>query len=123
MKFSWALLKKLVPEAKNKKGIIEKLNLHFTEAEEVKSGVLDISIPSNRFSDAASHWGLAREISVILGKSFDEPKADTLRVGAAPLEVKVQSKELCSSYAAQYVENVKVKDSPRWLQKILMDCG
>jgi len=58
MKFSYALIKKLTPAIKNKKELIEKLNLHFFEAEDAGGDVLDISIPANRFSDAASHWGL-----------------------------------------------------------------
>jgi len=135
MKFSYTLFKKLVPAVKDKKEIIEKLNLHFFEAEDLRGDILDISIPANRFSDAASHFGIAREIAAILNvkaqKNVDYIPADAKMfpvsrhsAGACPLfKVEVQDKNLCPRYTAQYFENIKIASSPKWMQKVLIDCG
>lgn len=126
MKFSFTLLKKLVPAIKNKKDLINKLNLHFFEAEDAAGDVLDISIPQNRFSDAASHFGIGREIAAILGVKYKEvglptcpPKLQRRR----EIKVVVEDKKLCPRYTAQYFENIKIGPSPKWMQKILIDCG
>jgi len=126
MKFSFTLLKQLVPAIKNKKDLINKLNLHFFETEDAAGDVLDISIPPNRFSDAASHFGIGREIAAILGVKYKEvglptcpPKLQRRR----EIKVVVEDKKLCPRYTAQYFENIKIGPSPKWMQKILIDCG
>ena len=127
MKFSYTLIKKLAPAIKNKKELIEKLNLHFFEAEDGGGDFLDISIPANRFSDAASHWGIAREISAILGIKSRIPRGSEIKPrisrGSVFFKVEIKDKELCPRYTAQYFENIKIKPSPKWMQKILIDCG
>ncbi len=127
MKFSFTLVKKLVPAVKNKQELIEKLNLHTFEVEDAKGDVFDVSIAPNRFSDAASHWGIAREISAILGSrlKLDASNFKLKNSGnaGAPFDVIVKDKKLCPRYAAQYFENVRISSSPKWMQKILTDCG
>ncbi len=130
MKFSFSLLKKLVPAVKSKKDLIEKLNFHFFEAEDSGGNVLDVSIPSNRFSDAASHWGIAKEISAILNTKIniwtsDVPSIDVnVRTSdVQKFKIEIQDKNFCPRYTAQYFENIKVVPSPKWMQKILIDCG
>jgi len=127
MKFSYTLIKKLVPAIRSKNELIEKLNFHFFEAGDIGGDTLDISIPPNRFSDAASHWGIAREISAILGIKSRIPRGSEIKPrisrGSAFFKVEIKDKELCPRYTAQYFENVKIKPSPKWMQKILLDCG
>ena len=69
MKFSFPLIKKLVSSVKSKKELVEKLNIHSFEAADLGGDVFDVSIPPNRFSDAASHRGIAREAAAIFGVS------------------------------------------------------
>jgi len=127
MKFSFSLIKRLVPTVKSKKELIEKLNLHFFEAEDFGGDVLDVSIPPNRFADAASHWGIAAEISAILGGNFrnQKSKIKNQKLGStkSSFKVSVQDKNLCPRYVAQYFENIKIAATPKWMQKILIDCG
>jgi len=127
MKFSYTLIKKLVPALKNKQELIEKLNTYSFETSSLGGNVLDISIPPNRFSDAASHFGIAREISAILGikiKSVDDSVNPLLKSkSASAFKIEIQDKKLCPRYTAQYFENIKVGVSPKWLQDILIDCG
>ena len=150
MKFSYSLIKKLVPAinphtkrglasltqknkyprygvgVKSKKDLINKLNLHFFEAEDLSGNVLDISIPPNRFSDAASHIGIAREVSAILGLKYKEIKPLKINPQSRevkPLKVEIQDKNLCPRYVAQYFENIKIAATPKWVKDVLIDCG
>ncbi len=127
MKFSFPLIKKLVPTAKNKRELIKKLNAHFFEAEEAGGNALEISIPPNRFSDAASHWGIAKEISAIYSRNFrtqnPKPKTQNLGSAKAPFKIEIQNKKLCPRYMAQYFEKVKIGPSPKWMKGVLIDCG
>lgn len=127
MKFSFVFIKKLVPAVKSKKDLVEKLNLHSFEAVDAGGSVIDVSIPPNRYSDAASHFGIAREISAVLGGKFKLPqaalKSGNSRDGDGGFNVEIRDKKLCSRYTGQYFENVKIKPSPEWLRKILIDCG
>jgi phenylalanyl-tRNA synthetase beta chain len=126
MKFSYSLIKKLVPAIRSKKDLINKLNLHFFEAEDLSGNVLDISIPPNRFSDAASHIGIAREVSAILGLKYKEVqpfKINRQSQEVKPLKVEIQDKNLCPRYVAQYFENIKIAATPKWVKDVLIDCG
>ncbi len=137
MKFSYTLIKKLVPAVKSKKELIDKLNIHSFEVEDAGGDVFEVSVPPNRFSDAASHWGIATEISAILGENFRiknlEFRIDPSGIcrgqkknlgNEKPIfKVEIKDKNLCSRYSARYFENIKIKPSPKWMQKILIDCG
>lgn len=136
MRFSFSLIKKLVPRLpagrhglKSKKELVEKLNIHSFEAVDLAGDVFDAVIPPNRYSDA-SHIGIAKEISAILGmktseigKARNRLKLFSSESRRLPFRVKVEDKNLCPRYAAGYFENVKIAQSPKWLRKILIDCG
>jgi len=66
MKFSFALIKKMAPGKYDKNALIETLNEHAFEAVDVGGDVIEISVPPNRFSDAASHRGIALEAAALL---------------------------------------------------------
>ncbi|MDP3999757.1 MAG: phenylalanine--tRNA ligase subunit beta [bacterium] len=125
MKFSFNLIKKLAPGQYDEKLLTEKLNLHSFETTDLGNGVLDISVPANRFSDIASHLGVALEVSVIFKTKLSDflskmPKFDSKLSGPS---VEVQDKNLCPRYMAAFVSGVKVGPSPKWLKDILEDCG
>ena len=125
------LNKKLVPAVKSKKELIDKLNIHSFEVEDAGGDVFEVSVPPNRFSDAASHWGIATEISAILGENFRiknlEFRIDPSGIcrgqkknlgNEKPIfKVEIKDKNLCSRYSARYFENIKIKPSPKWMQK------
>lgn len=131
MKFSFSLIKRLVPRVKTKKELIEKLNLHSFEVSDLPGDVFDASIPPNRYSDAASHWGIAKEASAILGINLQIPellkkipeKNSSSAKSNMSLRIKIGEKNLCFRYRAQSFEQVRVKSSPKWMQKVLLDCG
>ncbi len=127
MKFSYTLIKKLVPAVKSKKDLIKKLNEFAFEAVDLSGNSFEIALPANRYSDAASHIGIAREASAIYGKKFTSSIFDlkSLKNGFAKanFSVLIEDKKLCPRYMGQYFENVKAGVSPKWMRDILEECG
>jgi len=126
MKFSYFLIKKLVPGLKSKSELAEALNMRAFEVEGVSGDTLDINIQPSRYSDAASHLGIAREAAAILNLKLQIPKISSqmeLKQKPENFDVLVRDKDLCPRYTAQYFEKVGIKSSPDWMQKILKDCG
>ncbi len=106
--------------------------MHAFETESGAGDTIEVSIPPNRYTDAASHWGIAREAAAILNLKSKEipplrnstPKILTpLYKGMEPFKIEVRNKKLCPRYVAAYFENIKVGSSPKWMQKVLKDCG
>ena len=127
MKFSYTLLKKLVPEIKSKKDLIERMNLYVFETEDAGGDTLEISVSPNRFSSAGGHWGMATEIAAVYGSNFEirNPKSENrnkFEIRNSKFEILIKT-DLCRRIVAQYIENIKIKPSPKWLAKILEDCG
>ncbi|EKD23731.1 MAG: hypothetical protein ACD_81C00188G0006 [uncultured bacterium] len=130
MKFSYTLLKKLVPEIKNPKALEEHLSLYAFEVDGIEEKTFDIKLPANRYGDAASHWGVAQEIAATMGIRFSEQRAiatlltrQVTTTGKQPLSVTIEAKDLCARYIGAYCENVKVGESPKWIKEILTECG
>jgi phenylalanyl-tRNA synthetase beta chain len=124
MKFSYTLIKKIIPEVKSKKQIVDALNYYAYEVEDLSGNVFDVKVPANRFSDAASHLGIAKELACILNLPF-KYKFDFKfkKLKESDFKVEIKNKKLCLRYAALRLDNVNVEESPGWLQKILIECG
>ncbi|HEY4499657.1 MAG TPA: phenylalanine--tRNA ligase subunit beta [Candidatus Paceibacterota bacterium] len=125
MLFSFSLIKKLAPGQYDKKTLIEKLNLTSFEVADAAGDAMEVAVPPNRYSDAASHLGIARETAVMfdidLKDEFKKIKPNIAKDG--PLSVKVMDSKLCQRYLATYVAGVKVGSSPAWLKEVLEICG
>ncbi len=82
-------------------------------------------------ADCFSTIGIAREIAGIQRLKFTSPewfsnKYHELRSTAKsnlPLEIKNEAFNLCPRYSAATISNVAVKDSPLWLQTLLVRSG
>ena len=91
--------------------------------------VLEVDITPNRI-DAASHYGVARDLAAYLtqqGKqvrlqrpSVEEFKVDRLDGGVT---VEVLNTEACPRYAGVTIRGVKVSESPEWLRNALTAIG
>ncbi|MEG1346141.1 MAG: phenylalanine--tRNA ligase subunit beta, partial [Acidaminococcaceae bacterium] len=88
--------------------------------------VLDIDLTANR-SDCFNMLGLAREAAVVLGESLQQP---TLAVAELPGEqaadlaqIEIVAADLCSRFAVRVLRNIKIGESPVWMQKYLRACG
>lgn len=76
-------------------------------------------------SDLFSHIGIARELSAILGKKLKLPKSVLIskKKDEQDLEIEVRDKKLCSRYIGVVLDNIKIGQSPKWLQNRLAICG
>ncbi|PYZ97273.1 phenylalanine--tRNA ligase subunit beta [Alteribacter lacisalsi] len=96
---------------------LEELNLNDT--------VLELDLTPNR-SDCLSMIGTANEVGAILNR---EPKLPVSRVHAGAekatdyVSVKVDDSEDTPYYGATIIRNVKISESPLWLQTRLMAAG
>ncbi|MCF7833138.1 MAG: phenylalanine--tRNA ligase subunit beta [Candidatus Marinimicrobia bacterium] len=89
------------------------------------SKILDIDITANR-PDAMSHWGVAREIAAITGKTFNKISVKLDEKGPSINEltkVKVIAPEGCPRYTARVIEGVKIGPSPKWMVDRLQAVG
>lgn len=87
--------------------------------------IFDIGVTANR-PDCQSILGLAREVSAILNRPLKMPSLD-YKVSDIDindvLKVQVLDGELCPRYMASYVEDIKIAESPKWMQKRLASVG
>lgn len=85
--------------------------------------VFDIEVTSNRY-DLLSVIGIARELSVILGKSL---KLKYPQVTKKPLLkgrlIKIESKSDCLFYVGRAIRNITVQPSPPWLKERVLHCN
>ncbi|WP_446897582.1 phenylalanine--tRNA ligase subunit beta [Clostridium sp. LBM24168] len=92
---------------------------------DMDSSVIDFEITSNR-PDCLSVVGIARETAATLNKKYKMPdvvyresKDDNVED-----ELKVEVKDdLCRRYIAKIIKNVKIDQSPSWMQKRLLEAG
>ncbi len=125
MKFSHSLIKRLLPKSPAKAKLIEALNLHSFEAEDAKGDTIEVSLPSNRYSDAASHIGIAREAAAIVRLSFTSPVRTIINPPSNKglLAISIQSRKVCPRYNARYFELNRRAAAPLWMQNVLKSCG
>jgi phenylalanyl-tRNA synthetase beta chain len=78
--------------------------------------VLDVEITPNR-GDLLSHFGLAREISALVGQPLRSP-SETPGGDAPALQkgITISAPNACPFYSARRIENIKVGPSPDWLR-------
>ena len=125
MLFSLNLLRKIIPElSQSSKKIAEDLSLKSFETEAPTKKILEISLPPNRYSDVASHWGLASEISAIYDLNYKKPALGEIKEDLnKTIKLEVGEPELIKRMAVKYFEDIKIGASPKWMQDILHDCG
>jgi phenylalanyl-tRNA synthetase beta chain len=86
--------------------------------------ILDVEITPNR-GDLLSHFGLAREISALVGQPLRLP--DPTTAGGAPAlqkkGIQISAPHDCPFYSARRIENITVGPSPDWLRAKLEAAG
>jgi phenylalanyl-tRNA synthetase beta chain len=132
MKFSFDWIKEYIDTDLLAKELAELLTLHSFETEITKEGevdiVFDIDILPNRFSDSASHFGIAREVAVLQkalenkNPKLNEPEKE-IKEDVMGDYVKIEEGSGCLRYSCAVVEGVKVEASPKWLKDRLALCG
>jgi len=86
--------------------------------------VLEIGLTPNR-ADAASHFGVARDIKAAKQRTLCLPDVDAFKVNNHDLQIPVvvENTDACPRYSAVTITNVVVKESPAWLQNKLKAIG
>lgn len=102
----------------------QKVGEEIVEALELKDYIIDFEITPNR-PDCLSMLGMARETTATLGgdlkypeSKFEAEKADVKDF----VSVEIKS-DLCKRYVARVIKDVKIEQSPWWLQRKLMAAG
>jgi phenylalanyl-tRNA synthetase beta chain len=87
--------------------------------------VLEVSLTPNR-ADCLSIYGIARELSAVLGRPLKRSPSQTIGRAAAAsdgITVQVDATDRCSLYAAAAVSNVTVGPTPAWIVRRLDSVG
>ncbi|MDE6271105.1 MAG: phenylalanine--tRNA ligase subunit beta [Muribaculaceae bacterium] len=94
--------------------------------------VLEVDLTPNRI-DAASHYGVARDLHAWMGVNsttpteLTRPAVDDFREGSADdpraITVEVEATQACTRYAGVTIRGVKVGESPEWLRTRLETIG
>ncbi len=89
---------------------------------------IEIGLTPNR-ADGMSHYGVARDLAAVLKhKNIDSgdlklPNTDSFQTGNSKLTIDVKDSEACPRYVGVKISNLKVNDSPKWLQYRLKAIG
>jgi phenylalanyl-tRNA synthetase beta chain len=86
--------------------------------------VFDIDITPNR-PDCLSVVGIAREVATISGQEMHIPEIDYQESGGdinKQVTIEIEDPDLCPRYCASLITDVKITESPAWLQERLIAC-
>lgn len=102
----------------------DKLGEEIVEALDIKDDIIDFEITPNR-PDCLSMVGMAREAAATFDEKLRYPDVNYSKEQEEAkdyIKVSVKS-DLCKRYTARVIKNIKVEQSPWWLQKRLMAAG
>lgn len=103
----------------------EKIGADMKDVLGLNDVVIDFKITANR-PDCNCIMGVAKEISVVLGTEFRKPDISYTSVGENIndyIGVEVRNFDLCPRYVGRMVKNLRIKESPAWMQKTLIASG
>jgi phenylalanyl-tRNA synthetase beta chain len=87
--------------------------------------VFEIDMKPNR-ADGLSVLGVARDVAALSGETVREPELGYTAEGG-PVDrlakVLIEDPDLCPRYTATVIENVRVGESPPWIQERLIAAG
>lgn len=86
--------------------------------------IFEIDLTANRI-DAASHIGVARDLSALKNIKYEFPKISELtnKIEKLPISVKIENQEACLRYMGICMSDIKVCESPQWLKNCLSAIG
>ncbi len=102
-----------------------KVGTPVNEVIKIDSGdiIFEIGLTPNRI-DAASHFGVARDLAAALNAGTQLPPVSAFKEGAGQgITVKVDNTLACPRYSGITIKGIKVQPSPEWLQKRLSAIG
>lgn len=86
--------------------------------------VFEIGLTPNR-ADAASHYGVARDLKAALGRAIQLPSVAHFSIDNTdlPISVSVENSEAAPRYCGLTLTGLTVGESPEWLKKRLVTIG
>ena len=102
----------------------DSLGEEIEKAMELDDVVIDFEITPNR-PDCLSMLGMAREAAATFGTGFQYPDTSCTKIDEKSqdyIQVEVNS-DICKRFTARVIKDVKIEQSPWWLQKRLMSAG
>ncbi len=86
--------------------------------------IIEIGLTPNR-ADATSHFGVARDIQALYKRPVKEIDVSAFSVDNtnSSIAIEIENTEACPRYSGVSISDVKVEDSPEWLQKRLKSIG
>lgn len=85
--------------------------------------IFEIGLTPNR-GDAASHYGVARDLKALLKRELRKPDHTIVNAEATiPFSVEVDNNEACIRYSGVVVSGIQVASSPEWLQSKIRAIG
>ncbi len=86
--------------------------------------VIEIGLTPNR-ADAASHFGVARDIKAVTNLPLHLPDVSGFCLGSIPhiIKLSVENMEACPRFCGLEIQGVEVKESPQWLKFFLNTIG
>lgn len=86
--------------------------------------VFEIGLTPNR-ADAASHYGVARDIKAVTGLPLTLPEVNGFALGAekVTIDLSVEATDACPRFCGLEIRGVEVKESPEWLKTFLRTLG
>ena len=91
----------------------------------LRDHVVDFEITPNR-PDCLSMIGMAREAAAVFGKELKYPDISIRETHGKVedyIDVEIKRPDLCPRYTAHVITDIKVEQSPWWLQRCLMHAG
>jgi len=128
MKFSYNFLQSFFDKKLPKPDKIgEVLTLHSFEVETITKFrddfIFDIDITPNRAADCLSHYGIAKEISILFNLKLKDINPKIKEECNEVIDIKIKDIKECPRYTARVIKNVKVKQSEKYIKDRLIACG
>lgn len=123
MKFSYSLLKKLAPKLPSKEALAEALSHKAFEVEEISGDTMEIKLTANRWSDASSHLGMARDAAAIFGLVSPQVPVEASIKTKAKFPVMIEKNAGCRRYIGTELSLKKSGKTPEWMKKFLEASG
>ncbi|MDP5140401.1 MAG: phenylalanine--tRNA ligase subunit beta, partial [Spirosomaceae bacterium] len=85
---------------------------------------IEIGLTPNR-ADAASHFGVARDVRALNGKEISLPETTGFKVVSekTTFTISIQNEVACPRFCGLEIRGVTVKESPEWLKNFLRTVG
>jgi len=109
--------------------VADTLLMHSFEIESVEKinedVVIDVDVLPNRAHDCLSHQGIAKEVSVLLDIPLKRDRyflKSEIKNNDEKMMVSIEN-DRCRRYMGCIVNNIEIKESPKWLQDLLEAVG